>query len=587
MKFLGFVLVLITHLSLGQSPILIDSLKRELAVSNDSISQILLADLAWEYCYSNIDSAEFFGLAGLELAKKRNHADDLIKAKGVLAIIYDINGDDRQSAKLYLEVAKYYEEQNNIVELSKTYNNLGVLFYYNEDYSKSEEYFLESMAIDEQLGDSLGIATSLINLAAISNYSDNYSQSFKYLNRSKNIAVELRDNADILASVYRELAATSEYVGNHDSTIYYSRKALPEFIQSNDRHSILSSYNSLMGAYSSLGNYDSALFYLNRAQKFSNSYDDIILRRSRYERGSKIYAALGDFENAYLFQSKYLSDNDSITSMDRIKAINELEEKYQSEQKEMAIAKLQIEQQKSNNERTVLIFSILLILATSVLLFGLYRVKSKSEATIAKSLTEKETLLREIHHRVKNNLQVVSSLLSMQSRFIEDEKALGAVSEGQSRVESMALIHQKLYQDSNISSVNVLDYVKDLTETLRRSYTTETEIHFQYEVDELHIDVDTIIPIGLILNELICNSLKHAFPNKTEGTITVKLNEQVNKLRMEVSDDGVGANAPIKSKNSFGSVLIDSLAAKLKATLSIENEHGMCTVLNITRYKLA
>ncbi|MEO9872636.1 tetratricopeptide repeat-containing sensor histidine kinase [Ekhidna sp.] len=584
MRILITVFFLQAKLIFCQSPVLIDSLKNELTSNPDSIKQILLTDLAWEYAYSNIDSAKYYGLEALKLANKRNNLNDIARSKSMLAIVYDINGEVRDAAKLYVEVAKYYESINDVAELSKAYNNLGVLFYYNGDYTKSDEYFLKSMTIDEKLGDSLGVASSLINLAAISNYSDDYAQSFQYLRKAEKIALNL-PKSDIISSVYEELATTYAYAEVYDSSILYIKKSLPTHKASNDIHSVLSSYNGLITAYYSLKNYDSALYYFAEAQNLANGYDDITIRSSRYRLGSSIYAAINDFENAYKFQLKYQADNDSIRSSDRAKALNELEEKYQSEQKEIEISKLQVEQQKSQNQRNVLLLVSASVILGAILLFALVRSKSKANKIIAKSLDEKETLLKEIHHRVKNNLQVVSSLLSMQSRFITDENALGAVNEGQTRVESMALIHQKLYQENNLSGVYAKEYIEDLAEILKQSYTTGADIDFKYEIDELLIDVDTIIPIGLILNELICNSLKHAFPDNEEGVIQVSLKEEESELKLKVSDNGVGSSGSATGE-SFGMVLIESLAMKLKASLETTNQNGTSTLLSIKKYKL-
>ncbi|MEO1253278.1 MAG: tetratricopeptide repeat protein, partial [Bacteroidota bacterium] len=187
MRFIAvFLVVFSSHINAQESDI-IDSLKNELLNSSDSIHQIILIDLSWEYAYSNIDSAKHYGVAGLNLAQKRNNTDDIARSKSMLAIVFDINGEVREAAKLYVEVAKYYESKNDIAELSKTYNNLGVLFYYNQDYDKSEEYFVKSMTMDKQIGDSLGVASSLINLAAIANYKEDYVTSFDHLKKAEKI----------------------------------------------------------------------------------------------------------------------------------------------------------------------------------------------------------------------------------------------------------------------------------------------------------------------------------------------------------------------------------------------------------------
>lgn len=503
----------------------------------------------------------------------------------MLAIVYDLRGDIEESAALYLEVAKFYESENNLAELSKTYNNLGVLFFYNDQYDKSYEYYKRSMDIDVSLGDSVGVGESLVNFAATANKWGEYEKALRYLRRGKAIVNQFPENTWLRSGIYDALASNFLYQEQYDSSLFYYKEILPYLESTGDVTGVLSCLNGLISISIALEDYDEAKEYLNYAESLTNEYDDLIRRRKRNQLAATLYAQLRDYEKAFNYQLKYQADYDSITTQERIRITNELEEKYQAEQRENEITNLKLEQQNSKNQRNIILLISAFILGVSILLFVLYRVKSRSEATIAKSLEEKETLLKEIHHRVKNNLQVVSSLLSMQSRFIKDEQALGAVNEGQSRVESMALIHQKLYQENNLSGVNVREYIEELSEVLKQSYSTNSEVDFEYDIDDLTIDVDTIIPIGLILNELICNSLKHAFPDDIEGTVSIKLKEQNDKLHLEVSDNGVGTKSP-SSEKSFGLVLIESLALKLKATLQTNSESGTSTSLTISKYKL-
>lgn len=569
----------------SQSRSILDSLKQELESSPDSIKQTILLDLAWEYSFSNIDSSEYYCLEGIRLAESRKDKNASANSKSMLAIVYDLRGDIEESAALYLEVAKFYESENNLAELSKTYNNLGVLFFYNDQYDKSYEYYKRSMDIDVSLGDSVGVGESLVNFAATANKWGEYEKALRYLRRGKAIVNQFPENTWLRSGIYDALASNFLYQEQYDSSLFYYKEILPYLESTGDVTGVLSCLNGLISISIALEDYDEAKEYLNYAESLTNEYDDLIRRRKRNQLAATLYAQLRDYEKAFNYQLKYQADYDSITTQERIRITNELEEKYQAEQRENEITNLKLEQQNSKNQRNIILLISAFILGVSILLFVLYRVKSRSEATIAKSLEEKETLLKEIHHRVKNNLQVVSSLLSMQSRFIKDEQALGAVNEGQSRVESMALIHQKLYQENNLSGVNVREYIEELSEVLKQSYSTNSEVDFEYDIDDLTIDVDTIIPIGLILNELICNSLKHAFPDDIEGTVSIKLKEQNDKLHLEVSDNGVGTKSP-SSEKSFGLVLIESLALKLKATLQTNSESGTSTSLTISKYKL-
>ncbi|MEP0985306.1 histidine kinase dimerization/phosphoacceptor domain -containing protein [Ekhidna sp.] len=584
MKYLATIFLLIASPAICQYNALIDSLKLQLTQSTIEERLSILIDLSWEYSYSDIDSSEHYAIQGLRLAEESEIPLKIARAKSMLAIVYDIQGEVEKSAETYLEVAKFYESAGNKSELSRVFNNLGVLFFYSGDLNQSWKYYKKSINLDSLLGDSVGVAASLINLAAISNKWEKLDLAYRYLKRGERIA-EKSDDEWITRSIYEALANNYLYKGEYDSSLIYINKALPLFKKSGDHHSTLTNLNGLIVAYTGLNDYEKAEESLREAQELAKNYDEINLRSRRNRAAASLFAAKKDYERAYSYQSLYQIDYDSITNQERLRITSDLEKRYQTEQKEKEIAQLHIQQQQSTNQRNFLLLISTTVVMGAILLLVLFRSKSKANAIISKSLAEKETLLKEIHHRVKNNLQVVSSLLSMQSRFITDENALGAVNEGQTRVESMALIHQKLYQENNLSGVNAKEYIEDLAEILKQSYSTNTDVEFEYEVDELMIDVDTIIPIGLILNELICNSLKHAFPESEEGIIRVGLKEIDHELKLEISDNGVGLDH-VSSEKSFGMVLIDSLAMKLKATLQINTQNGTAVVLNIGKYKL-
>ena len=148
-------------------------------------------------------------------------------------------------------------------------------------------------------------------------------------------------------------------------------------------------------------------------------------------------------------------------------------------------------------------------------------------------MLEREVLLKEIHHRVKNNLQIISSLLNLQARFIKDKSAVDAVQEGRNRVKSMALIHQKLYQQDNIQGINMPEYIENLSRALLTSYKIKGDrITVDRKVDAIYLDIDTAIPLGLIINELLTNSLKYAFPENEKGELKISLLQDLSLIHI-------------------------------------------------------
>ena len=199
------------------------------------------------------------------------------------------------------------------------------------------------------------------------------------------------------------------------------------------------------------------------------------------------------------------------------------------------------------------------------------------EQQIKMSLQEKEALLREIHHRVKNNLQVISSLLALQARAVADDSTKKMFHESRDRIHSMALLHESLYKSDNLARIDFPEYIRQLAEHLFRSYGVAAEkIHLRAELDPVFLNMDNAVPCGLLVNELISNSLKYAFPNGRGGEIYVGVRSVGVRVKLTVADDGVGLPAGFDWANarSLGLRLVRTLAQQLDATLEHTGEPG-------------
>ncbi len=205
-------------------------------------------------------------------------------------------------------------------------------------------------------------------------------------------------------------------------------------------------------------------------------------------------------------------------------------------------------------------------------------VRRQAEAKVRESLKEKEILLKEIHHRVKNNLQVVSSLLRLQAAGIRDEATAALFYESQTRVRSMALIHEELYQAGNLARVDFASYLRRLLPDLARSYRADAseKVEVKIEAADVSLPVDRAIPCGLIVNELMTNALKHAFPNGRAGSIQVRLATQKDQTTLAVRDDGAGfpPDVDFRQSRSLGLQLVCTLANQLGGTINLTRDNG-------------
>jgi PAS domain S-box-containing protein len=209
--------------------------------------------------------------------------------------------------------------------------------------------------------------------------------------------------------------------------------------------------------------------------------------------------------------------------------------------------------------------------------------KKKAQNQIKKSLKVKEMLLKEIHHRVKNNLMVISSLLSLQSRYIKDEASKSIFKDSQNRARSMALIHELLYQSSDLKSINFGTYINKLTNELFSVYITDpNKIKLNMDIDSIMLDINTAIPLGLIVNELVSNSMKHAFPNVKQGKIGIEFKLDDGNYSLIVSDNGVGFpnDYDIQHSDSLGLKIVNSLTEQIEGNIRVEIATGTKFIIN-------
>jgi PAS domain S-box-containing protein len=202
--------------------------------------------------------------------------------------------------------------------------------------------------------------------------------------------------------------------------------------------------------------------------------------------------------------------------------------------------------------------------------------RKQMEEDLRRSSREKDTLLQEIHHRVKNNMQVISSLLNLQAKSINDPRMSAIFEDCQSRIRSMALVHEELYQSKNLSHIDIKHYINALLHGLSSSVYKKATVRFKVAVDDLFFDIDTAIPCGLIITELATNSFKHAFPKQTDGELSIELHQKEDMFHLSVKDNGVGLpqDFDIAKTRSLGLQLIHTLARQLGGTVEMKSVQG-------------
>ena len=317
----------------------------------------------------------------------------------------------------------------------------------------------------------------------------------------------------------------------------------------------------------------------------------------------RVDSAQGNFLSAIAHQKMQKALNDSILDSRKTREIQELQIQYETEKRKKDLAvlgnKSRFQQSKletANLTQKYTLACLALLLIILGLLYSRYQVNTKNNSelqvqknevivknhSLEKVLKEREWLLKEVHHRVKNNLQIVISLLNTQTSYLDNKFALNALKESQHRIFSISLIHQKLYQSDNLSSVDIKEYITELSAYLKDSLNPSGTIHFDFNIALLNLDINQAIPVGLILNEAITNAIKHAFKDVVSGIVNITIKVCPDQsVCLEINDNGSGfpQDFTIEGSKSLGMNLIKGLSSQLDGTFEIHRTQGITSLL--------
>lgn len=507
--------------------------------------------------------------------------------------VYLRTGKYEQASELLLSVLPQLEQSENKSTLASCYNSLGTVMQYSRRMDKALEYYQKAYLTNLEIGELHNAYGGLANIATIHSRNNDYELS-KPLYRQIIDYCQGRNETHLEALATGNLGMNYRDLNMQDSAEYYISAALELQKSLNNKRGISQMSSMLSGVYLAQGKAQKSIDLILPQYFIAEEQKNLRLQDRIAQTLGKAYKSKGNIADALFYIEKHTELQDSLTKKEVTEAVNDAQTKYESEKKEAEIERLALEDQLNSEriakQQLALGGSVFGLGLLSFLLFRMNNQKKKIEAqssTITNSLREKETLLREIHHRVKNNLQVISSLLGLQSRSLEDQVAIDVLTQSRARVQSMSLIHQNLYQENNLTGIHIKEYFEKLSISLMNTYRISEDIKIVAQVEDILLDVDTTIPIGLILNELITNSLKYAFV-KIGGTITVDIRHENDSLILIVSDDGSGIDRPdeVLKGEGYGYELITSLVDKLEGTIDIQSTNGTKVKIEISNYRI-
>ena len=565
-------------------------------------------------------SFDYFSRA-LKIFQSLDNDEGTAKSLGHIAALYGTFGNQEKALEYFNEALKISEKMNNKYETAIHLGNIGVTYENLKKYDLSLRYYKKAVDIFRDINDWYDFSIFTGNIGNVYTQMKNYPEADRYYRLSLKYAVQNEDEY------------TVAYQYGNIGVLKYKMAADPHLnLTASERKNNLSKsieyLNSSIDKLKSLESKDDQKYFLLEL--------------------TDAYKENGDYQNALKSFATAKELEDSIFSEKNRKLISEMQIKQQLDIKEREVSTLNKEKEYKDEVNSLLTALAFLLVAVSGAIFWFYLKKKKDNAVLSENirirketeealrknegelkkhrdhleklvklrtanleaeiaerkraeekvqtsltekealLEEKEILLKEIHHRVKNNLQVISSLLYLQSQYLQDEETINLFEDSRNRIQSMALVHEKLYQSVDYAEVNLKEYVENLlVQSEQSNWNHEIPVKSYIEIDsEIKLDLDTTISCGLIINELITNAYKYAFPidwaNQKPNDFEFKVFVGVKftgdqQYEMTVRDNGIGIDKEldIENSNSLGLKIVSSMVKQLDGTIDINGSNGL------------
>lgn len=527
--------------------------------------------------------------------------------QGVYTLLSD-NYGILQNTQLSLQYAlmaiKTAEEvQDTSYQLCTIYNHLALAYYDLLKYDLAFDNFEKALNIaleHKNVGD---INTISYNLASLYCQQKNYTKALRTLKRTAN---DYPPNDEITKVrqrfIYVVCYSMLKQIGNAKP---YYEQILKDYEESDA--GLAYKLTAIIIYLQQSGQVEKTYAYIDKFKEFAKKSNKLILYSQIELLSFQSDHASKKYESAIQHLQKHQLLRDSLFNVEKLKQSAALQLQFETEKKDKNIKLLtqqgKLQEIKIHNDqiiRYVFIGSVIVLILFLAFLYNSFRTKKKKNEELEiqrqqineqnelnkKMLIEKEWLLKEIHHRVKNNLQIVISLLNTQSAYLDNEDALMAIQNSQHRMHAMSLIHQKLYQSDNLANIDMSWYIYELISYMRECFNTDNKIHFILDNEKVYLDVAQAVPLGLIINEAINNAIKYAFPSEKKGDVNIELkNISGDKYQLVISDNGVGLpdNFEETERDSLGMNLMMGLTDQIDGTFEMTSDNGLTIKITFTR----
>lgn len=551
-------------------------------------------ELAAELLGSDDNKSKEFAFRGLQLSKELKHTYNESWALNIIGLSYDYLAKPDSALYFYQESIKLKRSINDLNGIGSVYSNIGVMYYFQNDFEKAVNYYNKAQQQYDLTKNEKGSSGVYNNLGIIYKQQKKYDQAIHSYENALKIKEKLMDSTGI-SNALANLGSVYQYMGDYDKAEKLLFKSI--FIDSLRAHksNLVSSYITLAELNYYKKNYKVSKRNLDKSIALSKEVNVIYYLDDAYKLYSTIDSVGGDYKSALGHYQLYEYHKSLVSKQERSQQLDKLETLFMTKEKEQEIKllnanseikELKIEEQKKQLVIFVVVSALLILLLVAVV-WGYKNIRKKRKELEVKNeiinntLSEKEILLKEIHHRVKNNLQIISSLLSVQSRYIKDEKALEAINESKERVNAISLLHQEIYSNEVLKRIDAQSYLSNLIYRIQETMDPKRSVSVLVDIDEIHLDIDQMIPLGLIVNELLTNSFKYGCTNQLpQISFSFKLNERQVLLTLKDNGPGIVDEKIVERSDSLGFKLMKLFSVKLKGEFKTENNNGALITLN-------
>jgi len=579
-----------------------------------------------------------------------NFTNALDYYKRSLGVFIALDDQKRQSlsynnlGSVYFRLGMYDEAMNNFLsslrirektgdpKIYSTLNNLGNIYMRISDYEKALEMYQRSLEYKRK--SEKNTQSTLNNIGNIYIQLKDYESALMYLSEALKINEENKDEKRI-ATTLNNIAIVYEEQGKLDEALYNYQKALDLKQKVGDTYGFANTSKNLGSVFLIKKDYKQADFYLQQSLETAQKIKTRDVIKDVYQLMSKRYSEVGDYKNAYIYYNYYSNTRDLLFNEETSDKIAQYRTNFTIEKtlrekeillKNNQIYKLQSEKDKSYKIILFLLILLLIIVATSLLynynkkkkLNNLLEkanegledkvtlrtselietnenlkkeiiVRKETENKLKSSLNEKNVMLKEIHHRVNNNLQIISSILNIQSRSSKSKEFFKCFTNFQNRIFSLALIQEQLYMSDDFTLVDFKRYINSLVMNIYKTNQIDhSRIKLIINIKDIHLNITTAIPCGLLINEIVTNAIKHGFTNNREGEIIINMKKDNNDyFHLEISNNGkdLPDGIDLKKPESTGMELIRILILQLSADFDLIKENGVLYKLKFKKLK--